>query len=59
MTATELMQRALKNTSIAELLAIINNEELVLNDSLEERSRIRFIRKHIKQIKKLITEREI
>lgn len=55
MTATEIMQNVLENTSIAELLAIINNEELVLkDDSIKEQSRIRFIKTHSRQIKKLI-----
>lgn len=56
MKKAELMQRVLENTTIAELIMIINNQDII-KDSIEEQSRIAFVRKNIKSINKnILTE---
>ena len=58
MKKDELQQRAFENTTIAELLDIINNNDIV-TDSLEDASRIRYIKLNIKSIMKSIIKSSI
>jgi hypothetical protein len=57
MKKAELLERALNNTTIAELIAIINNNKVIIDvDDISEKTRIAFIKKNIKSILKNIID---
>lgn len=55
MKYNEIMKKALDNTTVTELIAIINNEEITVNN-IEDKSRVQFLKRNIKSIIKSIID---
>ena len=53
MTKTKIMQKMLNEITLAEFIAVLNNEELDYTE-LKDSSRITYIKRNIKSIEKII-----